>query len=343
MPGLPKTFKALQAAEVKAELKLADVELVEPKEGEILIKVEACGVCHSDHAVLSGDFGPLAHPNLILGHEIVGHVVAVGPGEKKWKVGQRVGGGWHGGHDGVCRSCNRGVFQCCENEAVNGVSRDGGYGQYATLRTEATVKVPDGMDAAAAAPLLCAGVTVFNGIRQMNIIAGGTVAIQGLGGLGHLALQYSRKMGYRTVALSRDDSKKDFATKLGATDYLDGSKGDAGEELQKLGGADLIVVTAPNPKIIAGLVGGLAPLGKLLILAPVGDVTVNTVPMILKGQSVHGWPSGHALDSEEAIAFAQTQGVECMVEKFPLSKWKDAFEAMVTSKVRFRAVLMMEE
>lgn len=193
-----------------------------------------------------------------------------------------------------------------------------------------------------AAPLLCAGVTVFNAMRNMKVTAGGVVAIQGLGGLGHLAVQYSRKMGYRTVALSRDGSKRDFATKLGATDYVDGSKENTAEALQRMGGADLVVVTAPNPSIMGDLVNGCAAGGQVVILAPVGEITVNTIPMILKGISVRGWPSGHALDCEEAIAFAQTHGVECMVEPFPLSKANEAMEHMMSGKVRFRAVLTME-
>lgn len=212
---------------------------------------------------------------------------------------------------GVCKQCNRGQFQMCSNEAINGVSKDGGYAEYVILRSEAVVTIDRGLDVAVGAPLLCAGVTVFNSIRKMGITQGDTVAIQGLGGLGHLAVQYSRKMGYRTVALSSSDKKKDFAIKLGANDYVDGSKEDSGEALQKIGGAALVVVTAPNPKIIGGLLNGLAPGGKLLILAPVGDVPVNSIAMITKGLSVHGWPSGHALDSEEAIQFAYHHDVNC--------------------------------
>jgi len=230
----------------------------------------------------------------------------------------------------------------CDNEAVNGINRIGGYGEYTTLRSEAAVSLPSNLDKAEMAPLLCAGITVFNGIRKMNIESGGVVAIQGLGGLGHLAVQYARKMGYRTVALSSSDSKRGFAMELGATDYVDGSKENTAEALQKMGGADLIVVTAPNPKIIAGLVWALAPMGKVLILAPVGDVAIPTTPLILKGLSVHGWPSGHALDCEEAIEFAQRQDVKCMVERFPLDKAQEALDHMLSGKVRFRAVLVME-
>ena len=212
----------------------------------------------------------------------------------------------------------------CSNEAINGVSRDGGYSEYVTLRSEAVVTIDKDLDPAVGAPLLCAGVTVFNSIRKMNIVQGDTVAIQGLGGLGHLGVQYARKMGYRTVALSSSDKKKDFAKKLGANDYIDGSKEDQGEALQKIGGAALIVVTAPDPKHISGLLNGLAPGGKLLILAPVGDVPVNTVAMITKGLSVHGWPSGHALDSEEAIQFAFHHDVNCKSNSLTVWRRKPA-------------------
>jgi D-arabinose 1-dehydrogenase-like Zn-dependent alcohol dehydrogenase len=342
MGNYPKTCKAAVVPDIGAKLVIKEVDVKDPQEGEILIKVIACGVCHSDSAVQEGQFGPLPHKDFILGHEVIGTVVALGPGVKKWKEGDRVGGPWHGGHDGVCKSCNKGLFQMCVNEAINGVTRDGGYSEYCVLRSEAAVKISPDIDPNAYAPLLCAGVTTFNGIRKMNIEQGGVIAIQGLGGLGHLAVQYARKMGYRTVALSSSASKKDFAMELGATDYVDGSKEDTTEALQKMGGADLIVVTAPNPKIILGLVNACAPMGKVLILAPLGEVSVPTVPMILKGISVHGWPSGHALDCEEAIEFADHQSVKCMIEKFPLEKAQEAMDHMLSGKVRFRAVLTME-
>lgn len=229
----------------------------------------------------------------------------------------------------------------CENEAINGVSRDGGYGEYATLRQEAAVRIPKDADPAKVAPLLCAGVTVFNGMRRMGCLAGDVVAVQGLGGLGHMAVQYARKMGFRTVALSRGTAKKDFAMKLGATDYIDTQAHNVGEELQKLGGAAMIAVTAPNPEVITPLLEGLAPGGTLLLWTAIGPVPVNTVTMVLKALSVRGWPSGHALDSEEAIAFATTHGVECMIEKFPLDKANEAIDHMISGKVRFRAVLTM--
>jgi len=230
----------------------------------------------------------------------------------------------------------------CKNKSINGVLRDGGYGKYATLRSEAAVRIPKDADPAAVAPLLCAGVTVFNGMRHMGITPGDIVAVQGLGGLGHLAIQYARKMGFRTVALSRGGDKEDFARKLGAHEYIDIQAGDVAEELQKLGGAALVVVTAPNPDVISPLLGGLAAGGKLCIHTVIGPVPVNTVPLVSNALSVCGWPSGHALDSEEAIAFADSHGVECMVEKFPLEKANEAMEHMLSGKARFRAVLTMD-
>ena len=220
--------------------------------------------------------------------------------------------------------------------------RNGGYGEYATLRTEAAVRIPKDMDPAQASPLLCAGVTVFNGMRNMNILAGEIVAVQGLGGLGHLAIQYARKMGFRTVAMSRGDDKKQLAMELGATDYINTSETDVATELQKMGGAAMIVVTAPNPEIISPLLGGLQPRGKLLVHTAVGPVPINTLPLVQNALQVCGWPSGHALDSEEAIAFAQTHGVKCMVERFPLEKVNEAMQHMLSGKARFRAVLTMD-
>lgn len=229
----------------------------------------------------------------------------------------------------------------CDNAQINGVTMDGGYAEFTLLREEAVVRVPADLDPAEAAPLLCAGVTVFNSMRKMHVEQGNVVAVQGVGGLGHLAIQYASKMGYRTVAISGGDSKRDFALKLGAHAYIDSSKEDAIAALMKMGGAAMIVATAPNPKAISPLVGGLAPGGKLVVLAPVGPVEFDTGKLVSKGASVHGWPSGHALDSEEAIQFAVDHGVKCLVEKSPLSDAAKAMEACYSGKVRFRGVLMM--
>lgn len=247
-----------------------------------------------------------------------------------------------GGHDAVCKQCQRGQFQMCQNGAVNGVTMDGGYAEYVLLRTEAVVKVPTDVDPVEYAPILCAGITVFNSIRKLHITPGELVAVQGLGGLGHLAVQYANKMGYQVAALSSGDKKRDFAKKLGAHEYIDASKDDPCKKLMELGGAALIVCTAPNPKAISPLTGGLAPGGKLLVLSPCGPIEINSADLISKMASVAGFPSGHALDSEEAIAFTKLHGIKCMVEKFPLKEVQKAFDHMMSGDVRFRSVLVME-
>lgn len=298
-------------------------------------------MCHSDAVVQAGSFGN-GFP-IVPGHEIIGTVAAVGPGVEKWKVGERVGGAWHGGHDGTCKQCNRGNFQMCSNGAINGVTRNGGFAEYVHLRTEAAVRVPEDVDPYKYAPILCAGITVFNSMRKLQITPGEVVAIQGLGGLGHLAVQYAAKMGFKVVAISGGDKKREFAHKLGAHEYIDASKDDPVKKLAELGGAALIVCTAPNPKSISPLTAGLASGGKLLILAPCGNVEINTVDLIMRAASVCGFPSGHALDSEEAIEFTKLHNVDCMVEKFPLKDAQKAYDHMLSGNVRFRSVLVMDE
>jgi D-arabinose 1-dehydrogenase-like Zn-dependent alcohol dehydrogenase len=338
-PELPKTFKALVFKEKGAALELQDIPLSPPSAGQVLVKVIACGVCHSDAFEQQG-FLPNSFP-IVPGHEIVGDVVAIGEGVTRFKVGERVGGPWHGGHDGTCRACNRGNFQMCDNEKINGVSFNGGYAEYTTLRAEAVVRLDAKYDAAEIAPLLCAGVTVFNGLRKLHIEQGNVVAVQGLGGLGHLAVQYSRAMGYKTVAISRGGDKKDFAHKLGAHVYIDQSKEDAVAKLKEMGGAAAIISTAPNGDAMKAIHYGLGAGGKFLCLAPVGPVEFDTGYLVNRGASIHGWPSGHALDSEEAVAFADSHGIKCMVEKFPLAEGGKAFDTMLSGKVRFRSVLTM--
>ncbi|EPQ31300.1 uncharacterized protein PFL1_01485 [Pseudozyma flocculosa PF-1] len=337
--SFPKSCKAAVFTEANKPLTVKDVDLSPPKKGEILIKVEACGVCHSDSFAGQGMMGGLPR---IPGHEIIGRIVAVGPEEDRWKEGNRVGGAWHGGQDNTCRSCRSGYFQMCDNAQVNGITRDGGYAEYCILNSVSAVRIDSEAPASQLAPLMCAGVTVYNGIRQLRITPGEVVAIQGLGGLGHLAVQYSRAMGYRTVALSRGSDKKDFAMNLGATDYIDTEKEDPVEVLNKMGGAALVVATAPNPKVISPLVAGCKAMGKLLLLTPVGDVPFNSIAMITKGISVHGWPSGHAQDTEDTVAFSERFGIKCMVEEFPLDKAQEAYQHMMDNKARFRAVLTMQ-
>ncbi|KAI1076200.1 alcohol dehydrogenase [Whalleya microplaca] len=340
MPAsLPKTFKAAVLEKQGEPIKIKDVELKRPGPRQVLVKVLACGVCHTDLFVQSGALGDV-FPR-IPGHELVGDVVAVGEGVTRFSGGERVGGPWHGGHDSTCRQCARSQFQMCDNAAVNGVTRDGGYAEYVLLREEAVVRVPKSVDPAETAPLLCAGVTVFNSMRKMHVEAGNVVAVQGVGGLGHLAIQYASKMGYHTVAISSGAGKRDFARRLGANAYIDASAEDPVTALAALGGAAMIVATAPNPTAISPLVGGLQAGGKLVVLAPVGPVEFNTGTMVTKGVSVHGWPSGHALDSEEAIQFSQDHGVKCLIEKFPLADAAKAMEKCQSNKLRFRGVLIM--
>ncbi|OJJ71063.1 hypothetical protein ASPBRDRAFT_207703 [Aspergillus brasiliensis CBS 101740] len=339
---IPQTFKQAVFRSAGTSLVIEEVPLTPPGPNEILVKVEACGVCFSDvyaqNNVMGGGFP------IVPGHEIIGHVAAVGDNVSGWTVGDRIGGGWHGGHDGACKACRKGWYQMCSSQVVNGVTKNGGYAEYCLLNPEAAVRVPSHVPAAKYAPILCAGVSVFNSIRHMNVPVGETVAIQGLGGLGHLAIQYANRMGYRVVAISRDATKEKFVRELGAHEFIDSSKEeDIGVALQeKLGGASLVVSTAPTAEVISPLLKGLGILGKLLILSVPGELPIDTVTMLKYGLSVQVWPSGHATDSEDAIAFTELHEINCMVEEFPLEKANEAFEAMLKGSVRFRAVITME-
>ncbi|GBE84465.1 Alcohol dehydrogenase patD [Sparassis crispa] len=332
----PKTYKAYAFTEKGGQLKAITVDWTYPQEGEIVVKVLACGVCASDEMVKEQIF-PTGFPR-IPGHEIVGDVVAVHPTEKLWKVGQRVGSGWHGGHCSICSRCRTGDYMTCENEAINGIFRDGGYAEYVTLRSEAVASVPEELDPAEAAPLFCAGVTTFNSLRHMNAIPPDFVAVQGIGGLGHLAIQMARAMGYRVVALSSSGAKRHLALELGAYEYLDGSKVNQAEALQQLGGAKVIMCTAPNSSVIQELVQALAVDGELLLLALTENVSVPVGPLITKRLSIRGWPSGTAKDTEDCLEFALASGIKCHVERFPLDKAQDAYNHRASA--RFRAVII---
>ncbi|KAI1126136.1 GroES-like protein [Nemania abortiva] len=338
LEDLPSTYRHAVFPGAGQPLVIQETPMTMPKRGEILVKVEACGVCFSDsfaqNNVMGGGF-PFCP-----GHEIIGRVAAVGKSVKTWQVGDRVGGGWHGGHDGSCTACSKGWFQMCDNQVVNGETKPGGYAEYTILRTEATVRVPEQVDAAKFAPILCAGMTVFNSLRHMNIPVGDLVAVQGLGGLGHLAIQYAASMGYRVAAISRGSDKEKFARQLGADEYIDSSKGDVGTQLKALGSASLVIATAPTADSITPLITGLGVLGKLLVLSVPGELPVNTGVMLKNGVSVQSWPSGHAKDSEEAIAYTELKGIDCMVKTFPLDKAQQAYKAMLNGSVRFRAVIV---
>jgi D-arabinose 1-dehydrogenase-like Zn-dependent alcohol dehydrogenase len=291
--------------------------------------------------VKNGVWPGLKYPR-VPGHEIAGRIDALGGRVRGWKEGQRVGVGWHGGHCFVCEPCRRGHFILCKSEKITGLSHDGGYAEYMLSPAEAVAAMPDDLSAEEAAPLLCAGITVFNSLRNSGAKPGDLVAIQGVGGLGHLGIQYSHRMGFETVALNRGTDKQPLATKIGAKHYIDSSSGNLGEALQKLGGARVALATAPDAKSISALVGGLAPGGKLLVVgAAMEPLSISALDLIGPRRSVQGWPSGTAIDSEDTLRFSALSGVRPMIEKFPLARVAEAYERMISGKVRFRGVLTM--
>ena len=336
-----KRMKAVQVPKPGGDWQIVERDVPEPGARQVRIKVEACGVCHSDMMLKEGHFPGVQYPR-VPGHEIAGRIDGLGPDVTEWKVGQRVGVGWHGGHCFKCEPCRRGDFILCHNEKITGFSHDGGYQEYMISPSEAVAAMPDELPAAEAAPLLCAGITVFNSLRNSGARAGDIVAVQGVGGLGHLAIQYANRMGFVTVALGRGKDKEPLATKLGAKHYIDTAGTTGAEALQKLGGARVAVATAPDAKSMSGLVPGLARGGKLLVIAaPHEPLTVGVFDLIGARRTVQGWPSGTAMDSEDTLRFSAVAGVRPMIETFPLAKVAEAYERMVSGKVRFRAVLTM--
>ena len=335
---MPKMMRAVQVSKAGGAFELVERELPEPAPGQIRIQVEACGICHSDALVKFGAYPGLSLPR-IPGHEIAGRVEKVGANVTEWQKGDRVGVGWHGGHCFVCNACRKGLFINCERGQVTGISYDGGYAEYLVVPHEAVARIPEKLDAAEAAPLLCAGITTYNALRNSGARSGDTVAVQGIGGLGHLAIQFAARMGFRTIAISRGADKRELAEKLGAQEYIDTQKVTAAEGLQKLGGADLVLATAPNSEAISSTVDGLKPRGKLLIVAAAVEPLKVSGWTLLSGKSVVGWPSGSAMDSEETVAFSVLTGVRPRVEVFKLEQAEQAFAKMMENRVRFRAVL----
>ncbi|KAI0714335.1 GroES-like protein [Cerioporus squamosus] len=333
----PDTYTAYAFTKKGGKLNKVTVPWRDPQHGEIVVKVLACAVCGSDEQVPLANL-PIQYPR-IPGHEIIGDVVAVPATEKLWKVGQRVGGGWHGGHCMACPSCRKGDYVTCSKEDINGIFRDGGYAEYCTLRSEAVVSVPEDMDPAEAAPILCAGVTCFNALRHMDVTPPEWVAVQGIGGLGHLGIQFAKAMGYRVIALSSGPSKEALARELGAHEYIDGSKVNQAEALQALGGAKVIMCTAPSAENIQQLLPGLALDGTLLLIALEGaPITVSPISLLVKRQKIRGWLCGDAEDSEDTLAFARAHNIKVMVQKFPLDKAQEAYDHRSTA--RFRAVII---
>src|SRR5579862_21879 len=335
---MPK-MRAVQVARPKGPFEIVEREIPEPGPGSVRLKVQACGVCHSDSITKEGTFPWIQYPR-VPGHEVVGMVDAIGAGVARWTPGQRAGVGWHGGNCGYCDSCRRGNFFACETfTAITGITYDGGYADYMIARSEALALVPDELSPAEAAPLMCAGVTTFNCLRNAGAQPGELVAVLGLGGLGHLGVQFAVKAGYRTVAIARGQDKAPLARQLGAWKYIDSQSQDPAAELKKLGGARVILATVTNGDAMAAVVGGLGIDGKLMIIGAAAPFSISPVQLLTSRQGLRGWYSGTSIDSQDTLAFSVLTGVRSMNEMFPLERVNDAYERMTSGKARFRAVL----
>jgi D-arabinose 1-dehydrogenase-like Zn-dependent alcohol dehydrogenase len=335
---MPK-MRAVQVSRPGGPLEIVERDVPDPGPGLVRIKVQACGVCHSDTVTKDGLFPGIQYPR-VPGHEVVGVIDAVGPSVPRWKPGQRVGVGWNGGFCGYCDNCRRGDFFACQTSTdVTGISRDGGYAEYMLAPISALAMVPDDLASADAAPLLCAGVTTFNCLRNSGAGPGDLVAVLGLGGLGHLAVQFAAKMGCKTVAIARDKDEEPLARKLGAHYYIDNKSQDSAAELQKLGGAKVILATVTSSDAMKSVLGGLGVRGTLMVIGAVPSLEVNTLQMIFLNQSVHGWYSGTSIDSQDTLNFSVLSGVRSMNEVFPLDRVAKAYERMLSGKARFRVVL----
>ncbi|HWA49853.1 MAG TPA: alcohol dehydrogenase [Dongiaceae bacterium] len=332
-------MRAVQVKEANAPLELVERDIPNPGAGQVLIKVQACGVCHSDVFTKQGLFPGIKFPR-VPGHEVVGLIDKVGDGVPNWKAGQRVGVGWYGGHCGHCPSCRRGDFLTCANGQIAGISYDGGYADYMVAPFEALALIPDELQAAEAAPLLCAGITTYNALRHSGARAGDTVAILGIGGLGHLGVQFAARMGCRTVAIARGADKGPLAKKLGAHVYLDSTSQDVVAELTKMGGARVILSTVTDAKTISKTMGGLGIDGKMIVVG-VSPEPIEVSPFLLVGgrRSIQGWPSGTSTDSEDTLNFSALSNIRPMIETMPLERAAEAYERMMSGAARFRMVI----
>jgi D-arabinose 1-dehydrogenase-like Zn-dependent alcohol dehydrogenase len=334
-------MKAAQVSKPGGDFEIVEREVPKPGAGHVRIKVQACGVCHSDEFTKEGQWPGIQYPR-VPGHEVVGMIDELGAEVTGWKKGQRVGVGWHGGHDGTCRACRRGDFRNCENLKVPGISYDGGYQQYMVAPVEAVVAIPDGLSNVEAAPLLCAGITTYNALRHSGAMPGDLVAVQGIGGLGHLAIQFANKFGYKVAAIGRGSESAALAKKLGANVYIDSKTTNAAEELKKLGGAQVILATAPNSKAMSELFDGLGPNGKLMVVGVAFDsLEVTPVQLVTGSRTIQGWASGTSADEEDTLHFAELTGVRPMIETYPLEKAAEAYARMMSGKAEFRVVLTM--
>jgi D-arabinose 1-dehydrogenase-like Zn-dependent alcohol dehydrogenase len=335
------TMKVAQISKPGAGFQMIEREIPEPGRGQVRIKVQACGVCHSDVLTVEGSWPGIQYPR-VPGHEVAGIIDEVGSGVSAWKKGQRVGVGWHGGQDNTCRECRRGDFRNCRNLKIPGISYDGGYQQYMVAPVEALVPIPDSLSDVDAAPLLCAGITTYNALRHCGAFPGDLVAIQGIGGLGHLGVQFANKSGYKVAAIGRGPENAVLAKKLGASVYIDTNETNAAEALQKLGGAKVILATAPNSKAMSELIDGLGPNGKLIVIGVSFDpLEVAPVQLITGSRTIQGWAAGTPADSEDTLHFCEISGVRPMIETYPLEKAADAYARMLSGKAQFRVVLTM--
>ncbi|MGH9491846.1 MAG: alcohol dehydrogenase [Terriglobales bacterium] len=334
-------MKMAQIPEAGADFQIVEREVPGPGAGQVRIRVRACGICHSDALVKEGSWPGIQYPR-VPGHEVAGVIDELGASVSAWRKGQRVGVGWHGGQDGTCRECRRGDFRNCRNLKIPGISYDGGYQQYMVAPIEALAALPDGLGDAEAAPLLCAGVTTFNALRHSGAMPGDVVAVQGIGGLGHLGIQFASKFGYQVAAIGRGPEKAALARRLGAHTYIDGKSASAAEALQKLGGASVILATAPSSQAMSELIGGLGPNGKLIVIGAAFDpIAVTPIQLISGSRTVQGWASGTPADSEDALRFAEPAGVRPIIETYPLEKAGEAYARMLSGNARFRVVLTM--
>src|SRR5229473_6680607 len=332
-------MRAVQISHANGPLELVERDIPEPGPEQVRIKVEACGICHSDAFTKEGIFPGIRYP-IVPGHEIAGHIDAVGPGVTPWQTGQRVGVGWHGGHCRRCEPCRRGDFINCRNLKIPGISYDGGYAEYLVAPAEALALIPDDLEAERAAPLLCAGITTYNALRHSGARAGDLVGILGIGGLGHLGVQFAAKMGFETVAIARGRDKEALARKLGAQHYLDSESQNAAAELEKLGGARVILSTVTSGKAVNAVLGGMGINGKTILVGNPDQPLEITGRLLIAGRrSISGWPSGSPIDSQDTLAFCALTGVRPMTEVFPLERAPEAYERMLTGKARFRVVL----
>ncbi len=334
-------MKAAQVPNPGADFQIVESEIPKPDAGHVRIKVQACGVCHSDVLTKEGLWPGIQYPR-VPGHEVAGIVDEVGAGVSEWKKGQRVGVGWHGGHDNTCRECRRGDFRNCRNQKIAGISYDGGYQQYMVAPVEALVAIPESLSDVDAAPLLCAGITTYNALRHSGAFPGDLVAVQGIGGLGHLGIQFANKFGYKVAAIGRGSENAALSKKLGANVYIDSKSTNAAEALQKLGGAQVILATAPSSKAMSELIDGLGPNGKLMVIGATFDpIEVTPIQLISGSRTIQGWAAGTPADSEDTLRFAELTGVRPMIETYPLEKAAEAYARMLSGKAEFRVVLTM--